>query len=734
MLFLATALGLLFHSFFWGAGLALLVTPRPWRRYWPIFAPVCGLTLQSTVVWLGIYTSLPGANSYAIWSEGLPLGLLGWGAWQRRRHLVADLVRLRVIWLLILGCLFITVLPLAQSSSELTTSSMGSCDAADYAAGARVLQEFARGDRGGFMGVTEVVRLMSVDNFFDHWVLLNHFTPSALLAHNAAVFGLAQHELISVFTAVLLALSLPIVFWLARAALRYSPGAACFLTALYGISPLTLYAVYHVAIGQLLAAQAIALLTWGGVAIWRGGSKLRSVRDFGLLLAVAYGLILGSYHFIVIVCLVPAVGYAGAMTLWTRAWARGTRWLAVMLLPLALAGGVYAERLVGLRERFLLFREVDFGWRIPVLSPEGWFGIVASHSLSGHDAWLRVTLSAGFVALCAWALWRAKVRGAPWRILSLSVTLPPLAGYAILEAKGVLSGTNASYDAYKLFSVFYPCLLAGFGMWLRLVQAAALRWLVILASGVIVAGNLFADRSMWERMRAPRLIVTEPLAQLQQIESRGDVKSINILMGDVWSRLWANALLLHKSQYFAEVTYEGRNATQLAGAWDLLGDVWRLDFASSGSGAAPAPPLYSLVDTRDDRFVRVGLGDGWHDLEWQAGTSVRWRWTSGDAALVVENPHHAPLHVVVSFNVGAVDTRDLRVRIDGKLVLETEVEPNTSTCSSTSFELPSGRTKLVFESSRQAQILPGKDRRQRGFVFRDICMRILHPIAESGSD
>jgi len=39
--------------------------------------------------------------------------------------------------------------------------------------------------------------------------------------------------------------------------------------------------------------------------------------------------------------------------------------------------------------------------------------------------------------------------------------VPVLAGYALLEARGAALDTNASYDAYKLFLVFYPCLLPG---------------------------------------------------------------------------------------------------------------------------------------------------------------------------------------------------------------------------------------------------------------------------------
>ena len=46
--------------------------------------------------------------------------------------------------------------------------------------------EFAKYDREGFLGLTEVVRVASVDNFFDYWLRLNHFTPSALIALNGS--------------------------------------------------------------------------------------------------------------------------------------------------------------------------------------------------------------------------------------------------------------------------------------------------------------------------------------------------------------------------------------------------------------------------------------------------------------------------------------------------------------------------------------------------------------------
>ena len=46
---------------------------------------------------------------------------------------------------------------MSSASKTLTTMSLGSCDAADYAAGVRVLQEFGRGEREGFIAQEETV-------------------------------------------------------------------------------------------------------------------------------------------------------------------------------------------------------------------------------------------------------------------------------------------------------------------------------------------------------------------------------------------------------------------------------------------------------------------------------------------------------------------------------------------------------------------------------------------------
>jgi hypothetical protein len=642
------AFALLLHVLFWGAGAALLAMPRPWRRFWPVLVAPAGLALQSAVVWAGAHAGFRGTLSYAAWSELLPAALLLLALRRRgARSAWNDWTRFGLVWAAVAGCLALLVLPVALASRSLTTISLGSCDAADYAAGARVLLEFSAADRGGFLGLTEVVRVASADNFFDYWLRLNHFTPSALIALNGAVLAAAPHELTTLMVAVLLAATLPLVFWSARAIFGYSGGVSLLIAGLYGIGPVPWYAFAHVSPGQLLAAGAIVLLTWPGVALWRGRLDARRGWSFAPTLAIGYWLILGSYNFMVLVCLVPAVAYAGGLALAARAGRRFLCWLGWMLGPLLLCGAGFAGRVVGLAERFTLLQTYDFGWRIPALSAEGWLGLVADPRLEAWNAFgLRWLLSAGVIGVFGWALLRGvqqRRRGA-WTVLA--VVVPVLAGYLFLQARGARLGTNASYDAYKLFAVFYPVLLPAFCWWVTLRWSRKLHeWLLVGGVAAVVgAGNAAAcGRFVWELSRPP-LIVDGELRRLRTIETMPDVASVNVLIPDMWSRLWANAFLLRKPQYFATHTYEARRDTPLRGEWDLTGGIVRVRLPDGGERAVAQ--RYFLLDTRAPAFVRARVpdeGGGWHPEESAGGGAERWRWTGGDATVLIENPHARPL-------------------------------------------------------------------------------------------
>ncbi len=746
MIHFVVAFALLLHVLAWGAGAAMLAMPRPWRRFWPVLIVPAGLALQSAVVWFGAQIGLRGTQSYAWWSEIVPLALLAVALWRggsvgprmrigagdagtpsriRRwgetlRAAWIDLSRFGVVWAAVAGCLTLLVLPVAIASHGLTTLSLGSCDAADYAAGARVLMEFAKGDRDGFIGLTEVVRIASVDNFFDYWLRLNHFTPSALIALNGSVLDCAPHEITTLFVAVLLAGTLPLVFWSARAIFGYSGGVSVIIAGLFGVNPIMWYCVAQVSPGQLLAAQAVVLLTWAGVALWRGRLGASRAAQFAAMLAIGYWLVLGSYNFFVLVCLVPAVAYAGGFALWRRTGRRFGQWLLVTLAPLLACALVFPARVAGLAERFTLLQKYDFGWRIPALTAEGWLGMLSGPDLSAWDFFgLRWLLSACVVGILGWAILRSvqERRRDVWVVGA--VTLPVLAGYFFLEARGARLGTNASYDAYKLFAVFYPLLLPAFCWWVTLRRSRRLHeWLFVVGvAAVVTAFNVAACGVFVWKMSRPPLIVDGELRQLRKVEAMPDVQSVNLMIPDMWSRLWAHVFLLRKAQYFETHTYEARRNTPLRGDWDLAGGLVRIELP--GDATRQITPRFSLADTRHPAFVRVRLLEGWHPEEFTPGTAERWTWTQGGATFRVENPHDHPLTLTCALDGWSAVQRNVTLGLAGGVTPPAVVVREArGRVLFPALAVPPGTSTLALQSPQAPTRVPGDPRPLGVAVFR----------------
>ncbi|MFM7750582.1 MAG: hypothetical protein ACKPB0_09220, partial [Opitutaceae bacterium] len=445
-------------------------------------------------------------------------------------------------------------------------------------------------------------------------------------------------------TALALAGVVPLVFWIARAVLGYSGGVALVLAGISAVSPVLWYAVAHVAPGQLLAAQAAALLTWAGVALWRGRLNVRRALAFAPVIAIAYALVLGSYNFFLLVCLVPAVAYAGGRALHGARWVRFGGWLVAMLAPLVPAGLVFAERVAGLAERLSLLRTYDFGWPVPGFTAEGWFGLVLAPDLEPLPwAPLRWALSALFVGLLVWAYLRAAASrtSAAWTALALSV--PVLLGYGFLQARGAWLGTNASYDAYKLFAVFFPVLFPACCWWVTLRRSRRLEeWLLVVATGaLVVAGNLAAAGFFLVRMSRAPLRVEPEVVALRRVEAMDDVRGVNLLVPDMWTRLWVHVFLLRREQYFATHTYEARRDTPLRGDWSLEGGVVAAD--PGRDGRRELSPRFALVRASGAGGLRVKSAAGWHGLERTPDGQTQWEWTDRDAVLEVENPRGVPL-------------------------------------------------------------------------------------------
>ena len=720
MIHYVVAFGLLLHVMFWGAGAAMLLMPQRWARFWPVLIVPAGIAVQSAVVWLGAHLGLRGTNNYAWATLVLPAALLFFATMRRGIcRAYEDLGRSALVWPLVAASLALLVLPVAIASHSLTTVSLGSCDAADYAAGARVLMEFAASDRAGFIGQTEVVRVLSVDNFFDYWTQLNHFTPAALMALNGSVLDCAPHEIATLMTAVLLAGAVPVVFWVSRVVFGYSGGVSLIVSALFGISPIMWYAVAHVSPGQLIAAQGIALLTWAGVALWRGRLTRARVVRFGGVLLVGYWLILGSYNFIVVVALVPSVAYAGGFALWRRSWRRFGCWLGMMLVPLIACILFGWTRVAGLLERFTLLQTFDFGWRIPVLTAEGWLGMVRGGDLEPWSEWgARWILSAGAVGLLVWAFLRAGAqrRRSVW--VPLAVSLPVLAGYLFLQARGAKLETNASYDAYKLFAVFYPLLLPAFCWWVTLRRSRRLHeWLMVcVVAGVVIVFNLVACGMFIWKLSRPALIVDGELRQLRKIEAMPDVTSVNLLIPDMWSRLWANSFLLRKEQYFQTHTYEGRRDTPLRGDWDLEGGP--VAIMLPGDARREITSRFALVNTRDPLFVRAEPADGWHAPE-RAPQTEWWQWTAGEATIRLSNPQdrYLALHCTLD-GWSPVERRLSLIRAGGEPRPWIRVEEQRALRTLPVLGVPTGESMLVLRTDEPPYFSPDDPRPLGVSVFR----------------
>jgi len=311
---------------------------------------------------------------------------------------------------------------------------------------------------------------------------------------------------------------------------------------------------------------------------------------------------------------------------------------------------------------------------------------------SGAVLALAVTVALVWAWVCGARSGRAGV------YVALCLTMPPLLAYGYLQLRGVLLGTNASYDAYKVLAVFYPGLLAGLLYWVTVDAPGWRRWLVVTGGGLVLALNLHTAYRFAERMENPPLLVGRELLLIKKIEARADIASVNMRIPDMWSRLWANALLLKKPQYFETHTYEGRLNTPLRGTWDLNGGLIALNLPDGGSERLG--PYLSLANTQSRHFLRVSPGDGWYEQEWIARAGTRWNWTKGDATLRVENPQARPLRLVLNFKIRSEEPRDLQLWVNGQRLRTVQVSPELHDVRVPEITVPAGVSVLELRSAK----------------------------------
>jgi hypothetical protein len=203
-------------------------------------------------------------------------------------------------------------------------------------------------------------------------------------------------------------------------------------------------------------------------------------------------------------------------------------------------------------------------------------------------------------------------------------------------------------------------------------------------------------------MSRPPLRVERELGELGKIEAMPDVKSVNLLIPDMWSRLWANAFLLRKAQYFETHTYEGRLNTPLRGDWDLEGGIVSLRLP--GDARRQITPRFALVSTRADQFLRVSTGDGWHGIDYEPGRPERWQWTGRDAVLLVDNPQGGARRIRCVFDARSLGERELSLRAENGEAVAPPVRlgAQRTQVGFGPFAVPAGRSRWILHSAQPA--------------------------------
>jgi len=366
--------------------------------------------------------------------------------------------------------------------------------------------------------------------------------------------------------------------------------------------------------------------------------------------------------------------------------------------------------------RRMLHDTVEYGWPIPFLRPDGWLGFVGSaelHPVSGMWGW---PLAGLIVALAFWPCWRRAEWSSrsTWTVAGLIG--PAVVGYAILSVKGSVPGSNASYEAYKLLACFQPVLLAGLLWWWRLLRGWA-AVVVPLATVLAVAGSAATLR---HRASTRPLEVYADLAALRDLEKSAEISSVNILCGEMWPRLWANAFLLRKEQYFAEPTYEGRRPTRLGGEWNLVDSLVRVEPVSSDDYRVISE-RFALVRAAAPVWLHADLSGTWHPPE-HAGP-IRWQWAAEQGRIALRNPGTEPVQVELLIKARGLSAGRLWVRLNDETLAKLPLETREHELEPVSLWIPFGESTLTLETEAPAISPGGHDRRRLSFALYGLTLR-----------
>lgn len=711
MSYLVLGFSLLLFWGAWGLGLALWFLPPGWRRYlWSLCLPF-GISLQIAVVW---WIAMAGGTveKFGPGMNFLPVVLLGTALLRRKtRRWIAASWRTRMpkVCLLTAGAaVAFAVFPAALSKfhpGELTTFSFGSCDAPDYVMGARLFLEKGRAAHGGFWSQSEVHQFSDGLTLWSYWTRLNHFGPAALMAMISATFRLPFWQIGTVLAAALGAAVVPLVLGFARFILRLNWLYSASITFLYLFSPLWLYGVYHVALGQLVGAAGVGccLLLACHLPRWRGSVDTGKAVAAG---TAALWLLLSSYAFMILFVAFVAAGVGLWRALALRRFSLFLRMAGIGLGALLVCGLLFPTRIWGFIQSVLFFGGGTFGWSIGPMQIQTVIGLPADMSLNPLEPDTATPMLIALGGLWVWGVFNAwRRRDAALPIVIVTSLFVFGFAYGLIEVDPLDEHLN-SYKAYKLVAVFLPillpCLFIGFKYPILSVQH-------YVAAGLLVMVALFLPKPLSEMWRAAEFMplrVAPAFAQLAEQNHDPSIQGVNILPQSTWTRLWVSAFLADKRQFFHEMTYVSRGAVPLEGEWtveDDLHGIYPTTVSHYGSRVVLRPAT-------DPALVGVLFGPGW----WQDEEAHRWSGAAGrDFVLLIDT--HDPLKVDLDLEgVFKVPGTKLRAFRGSNEIKITQQDGHIKTSG---IEVPAGQTEVRFEANQFPE--PSRNKRDpRLFLYK----------------
>jgi len=596
----------------------------------------------------------------------------------------------------------------------LTAVSLGNSDIAEYAAVSRYLKGFARTDTTGYFGQTGHIRWLADEN---------HCGAFLSTAIASSLLSLETYQVPNINTHVFFVVSILMFYVLARTIFQYNYYSALGITALYSLNPIIYFTAYEVFQAQIIAtglALGLILINVQAINDCRTRGDYYSYVPFAILLN--WGLIITYSHVLPLVY-IPVIVYVLLIAFYVRSGKPILNWASFLLVALIVVVALSPPRARSLVSQFLLYSDVNVGFFVRWLSPEGWYGLTfekLDEYLTAPP--LRFVLSLPLTILFAAGFRSAYRKDKKLLLLVASSTLPILAGYFLLSYLGRTGSLMGGYKSYKLLSFFLPLILLGLSIMFRGLTPSRKNWVsnvLALALIILVGWAAVSCYHIVKLMALTPRAVERNVSDLRGIESISEVKSINIVDSDWWHVMWEANFLLRKKLFFRISTYSSYPASELAGQWSLESADPRSNDILAINGfdkkSIPVNESYLLVQRS---ALSAQFGEGWYEFE---GTH-RWMGSNLNSASVILQSGADNLAIDIHLRYWALSSgNSLDVQLNGRKLADC----GRDQCNINQAVLFKGRNILRFKTSlppmRPNTLAPGNnDVRTLSYAFQAI--------------